>query len=489
VTGRRAARMPAGVELRRTWPQRLILAASVGLVLASFSSAAGIAYVDGKVDRLQRVELGGALAPLDGPAEPGRAGGGAGEAGGTGTETDDGADVVRPDALNVLMIGVDSAEGLSEDDARRNDRDDGLRSDTMMLAHLDPGLGLAAIVSFPRDLWLPLGGDGPSDRLNAALPLGGRELLVRTISANFGVEINHLVEVDFAQFERLVDAVGGVPMPFRTPVRDDNSGLYVGEAGCVLMNGRQALAFVRSRFLQTYEDGRWEYDPFSDLSRIRRQQDFVQRALGRAMDRGFRNPVTADRLIDAGLASVTVDDQFAVGDIVSLATAYRGFDPSSLFTFPLPVFEASTGGGSVLVVDEAAAEPILDIFRGRNPDDPAVVHVEVTGTGAAVEAVSSALDAAGFRSVAAGTDGGGGPAAQLRHRAADTYRAELAAAWLDGDVDLVVDESLHGGTVVLDLGSSPVDVRAPADPLPTRWKRPASTEVGVVPGEGAVGCP
>ena len=115
-----------------------------------------------------------------------------------------------------------------------------------------------------------------------------------------------------------------------------SSGLDVDTAGCVTLDGQQALAYVRSRHYQRYEDGRWRTDPSGDLGRISRQQDFIIRALHRAVAQGGRNPLTLDRLVDAGLATVTVDDLLTADDIIRLGQAFRSFDPGSLVTYSLP---------------------------------------------------------------------------------------------------------------------------------------------------------
>ena len=74
------------------------------------------------------------------------------------------------------------------------------------------------------------------------------------------------------------------------------------------LDARNALGFVRSRAYQEYVDGRWRTDPTGDLGRIRRQQQFIIAALERSVERGLRNPVTLDELIDSALGAVTIDD-------------------------------------------------------------------------------------------------------------------------------------------------------------------------------------
>jgi LCP family protein required for cell wall assembly len=462
---------PSEQRLRRTWPQRLVLAVGVLAVTASLLTAAGVTFVHGKVAQVQRVSLGIALsAPVPSDARLARDGA---------QDDGDGLDGADGDAVNILVVGVDNADGLAADDRRRIDRDDGKRSDTIMLVRLVPATGLAVALSFPRDLWLPLGGDGGRDRINAALPLGGPELLVRTITGNFGVRVDHYVEVDFAQFRRLVDVIGGVPMPFDRPVRDDNSGLYVGEPGCVVLDGDQALDYVRSRYLQYFQDGEWRADGFSDLSRIRRQQDFMRRALQRAQSKGLSNPFTANRLIDVGLDAVTVDEEFPVRDMVALARRFRSLDPASLLTFSLPTAPIETAGGaSVLELVAPHAEPVLDIFRGLDPDSPGAVHVTVDDA-----TVAQALQGRGFVAEPVGPEPQRPARTTIRYRPLDRYRAESLARWLGADAALVADEGLDVGGVALQVGADDAGVLDQPRPAPSYWKAPTPA-VGVVPGEG-----
>jgi hypothetical protein len=268
-------------------------------------------------------------------------------------------------------------------------------------------------------------------------------------------------------------------MPFDRPVKDDNSGLYVGEAGCVLLDGDRALDYVRSRYLQYFEDGRWHADGFADLSRIRRQQDFMRRALQRAQSKGLSNPITANRLIDVGLDAVTVDAGFLVSDMVSLARRFRGLDPASLVTFSLPTVPYETAGGaSVLDLVAADAEPVLDIFRGLDPDSPAAVQVAVDEP-----AVAAALRSKGFAAHELAPAGPRPARTTIRYRPLDRYRAAALARWLGPEAELAAVEALEGPGVQLVVGADIGEVRAEPRPAASHW-RPVTPNVGVVPGEG-----
>ena len=194
------------VVLRRTWSQRFLIAFCALVTLGCFASAGAVVFVDAKFSKLQRISLSGVLAPAS-------------------TSTD------SVGVQNILLVGVDNEAGLASDNPIRNGRDGGTRSDTIMLLRVDPAKEQAALLSFPRDLWLPIGTSSRRDKINAALELGGPDLLIKTLAANFNIGVTHYVQVDFAQFEKLVDTIDGVAMPFDRPVRDEYTGLDIEESG------------------------------------------------------------------------------------------------------------------------------------------------------------------------------------------------------------------------------------------------------------------
>jgi polyisoprenyl-teichoic acid--peptidoglycan teichoic acid transferase len=441
---------------RRTWPERLLLCFSGGLVCALLLTAVGLTYVYTKYSRLSRVALGSVLSQPD----------------------DEDA------AQNFLLVGVDSAANLEANDPARAGRGNvgGLRSDTIMVLRVDPESEHASLLSFPRDLWLPLASGG-NQRINTAIQKGGPGLLIDTIEQYFSIPIHHYVQVDFAGFEELVDEVGGVSVYFPTPARDSNSGLDIDTSGCITLDGPQALSYVRARHYQRYDDGRWRTDPSGDLGRVSRQQDFIIRALHRAVAKGARNPLTLDRLVDAGLATVTVDDLLTADDILGLGRTFRSFDPRSLVAYSLPTRAGSAGGASILRLEDDEAQPILDRFRGTDrrdlePRDVRVLVLNGSGISGDAAQTSDALSAAGFG--AAGT----GEAERfdvtqphVRYTSGNEAKARLVARYLDPSAQLeLVDGPLDADVVVV-TGSLLGGVRAaPGPELP-----PSSTTTTTIP--------
>lgn len=439
--GRHRRRRTSGGERRRrrrTWGQRLALTLGCVCALALGASAAGLGYVYRKYERLPRVELSGVL--------------------------DDAPDSGGPESY--LVVGIESAEGLDPDDPVRIGRAGAGKSDTIMIVRIDPKERGAKLLSLPRDLWVPIAGTGHSRKINAAVEIGGAPLLIRTIDQNFGIDIHHYVQVDFAAFRELVEAIGGVPIYFPHPARDREIGLDIRRTGCVTLDPVQALAFVRSRTYEQLIDGEWQVDlRLPDIGRIGRQQAFIRKALSRASERGARNPGTLDRLIDVGLDGITVDQGLTAGDLFDLGRRFRSFDPDNLETYSLDgaVTPDMVGDADILRLDERAAAPIFDLFRDARPSaheanrdlEPSSVHLRVlNGTGQPHEATDAraALEAAGFAIDGVGDNPVLGDEQTLvQYPSGQEAAADLLARWLAGGAELEEVDGADG--IVLITGS------------------------------------
>jgi LCP family protein required for cell wall assembly len=268
---------------------------------------------------------------------------------------------------NFLLVGSDSraavdpalvaAGGIgTEADVSGN------RSDTIMILRRDKSTGAASLLSIPRDLWVQVPGHQGKRRINSAFN-DGPEVLVQTIQQDLGLPINHFVEIDFSGFKSLVDALGGVEICVDFATRDVNTGLNITEPGCHILDGVQALAYARSRHYEEYRDGKWHEDPGSDISRTKRQQQFVNLALQTALARIKVDPFAAGRLVTAIGSSLRVDDEL---DPISAAASLRSAVDSGIATFSLPVVGKTIGGNAVLVLGDGA-DAVLAYFRGDGP--------------------------------------------------------------------------------------------------------------------------
>jgi polyisoprenyl-teichoic acid--peptidoglycan teichoic acid transferase len=433
---------------RRTWPQRLLIAFNVTLVGTSLLLAGVLAWANDKLDQVTRIDLGDSLVaePSD-PSEP----------------------------QNYLLVGTDSAEGLDEDDPAVRGRDDlGNLSDTIMVLRVDPDQAQAQLLSFPRDLWVTIPGLG-EQKINAALA-GGEDTLIATITENFGIPIHHYVEVNWFGFKELVAAVDGVPMYFDKPLRDPHTGLYVTHAGCSTLDPDQALAYTRSRHLEYYEDGDWHFDGTGDLGRIARQQDFLRRAIQRAIDKGIRNPITLNALVNAGVDSVHTDTGLSVDDLIDLGRRFRSFAPDELQTMSLDVDFDFAGELSILrMADTEANQVRLGIFRGVAPlsgaTEPGAVSVAVlNGTGTSGQASEAAED---FAALGFDTSPGTGDAERfdvsrtvVRYEAGSEALAQFVASQLETGADLeAVDDTGYSDVSVV-TGADYAGVKSTLTPAP-----------------------
>jgi LCP family protein required for cell wall assembly len=416
------------------------------LIMASLTVAGGLGYLNYRLDQVPRIELGDVLETQQDDATP----------------------------QNYLIVGTDSAEGLEEADPVTIGRDDiGLNSDTIMLLRVDPQSETANLLSFPRDLFVPIPGAG-EQRINAAVLAGGPDLLIRTIQEHFEVPIHHYIQIDFKGFKELVAAVDGIPIYLDKPLRDPQSGLDVQQTGCVTLDPDQALAYARSRNLEYQEDGVYKVDGTGDLGRISRQQDFIRRAIARAVQKGARNPVTLNSLVDVAVSNVQVDTELQAGDIITLGEKFRSFDPNTLDSQSLEVIDDDVNGAQVLREDPAQAdvnEARLDVFRGGASGSVTVVVQNGSGTTGAAAVAAQDFEELGV--IVAGTgdaDRFDYQRTLIRYTDGHQAEAEYVAQQIEGDVDLEPVEEIFGADVSVVLGAEfggIVDEAQGTPPAPT----------------------
>ncbi|MEZ5235009.1 MAG: LCP family protein [Acidimicrobiales bacterium] len=454
----------------RSWGQRFVIAFGAVLAVLALLGALVVGIVWWRFGSFDRINLD--LAP---------------------NTTDD-----KP--LNFLVVGSDSRENISEDDpdagAFLGEEVGGKRTDTIIVMRVDPAAKQIHLLSVPRDLWVPLNGTGPNDRVNTAFAEGGAQELINTVQAALRIDINHYVEVDFKGFKSLVDTVGGIPLYFDRAMYDDNSGLNIPDAGCYTLDGSQALAFARSRHLVYYNEdsGEYEEDLTADLGRITRQQLFLRRVMDKVAALGLTDVTKLNRLVGVATDNVTFDDGLGTAELVDLARQFSSLGSEAMTTHALPTDLTETPeGASVVVLREAEAQPTLDIFRGRStvtttsavptlsPSQVAVSVLNGTGvTGQAGEA-AAALEAIGFPVAQVGDAGVGETRTTLRYAPASSAAAELVASYLQPGVNLLEDATVGRG-VVLVTGADWVGITVPEvveDPAATGAT--TTTVVGVTP--------
>ena len=394
---------------RRTWPQRLTVAGVFVAAFACFTAAGVLAGGQWVLSQRKLAPLADTKTQRDGANSPGivvpdlstSAGSdNTGTASATlptlpsSTVVDDPLTLAEPEAANFLVVGADN--GDCGDDPLIEDRSDlGERSDTIMVWRANPKTNELAVLSFPRDLYVEFP-SGRKNRINAAFKRDDPSVLQEVLNLNFGVQIDHYVQIDFCAFRRLVQAVGGVEIPFQYPARDKPSNgnpplFLVEQTGCVNLDGDTALAYVRSRHYQ-YEDppgsGHWVSDPTSDFGRISRQQDFLRRVLAKVIDDGLYDPDVARALINANRNYIVTDPDLTVRRMLEFANALKNFDPAAITTYRIDSTSHTLSDGAQVEIPQIKndnMQAILKVFRGEATLASAPEQVFATTTTATPE--------------------------------------------------------------------------------------------------------
>jgi LCP family protein required for cell wall assembly len=416
-----------GVSSLRIFLRRFVVAFVVAAVISGAGVVAANVFENQKLSSIPRIDLPNVLSP----GKPGN-------------------------PANYLIIGSDSRAFVDTPAEERAFGDEatvgGARSDVMMIVHVVPVLGTAFVVSFPRDTEVEIPGHG-INKLNAAFAFGGPALTIKTFEQDFGIPIQHYLAVNFIGFEKIVDAIGHVKIYFPTPARDFFTGLDEPVAGCISLDGGEALAYARSRHYaiprsdvvdpRSNAKSDWVEDPLADLDRIKRQQYFL-RSLGQtALDDGASNPLTAFHLAGAVASSLTGDSTLTNNDLKMLVRTFRGLDPATVEMTTLPVTAASPTSPLEVQYPEARLvfarlkdlkPPIITFPKVVAPSDVKIVVVDGSGVKGRADKVRSALTDFGFKS------GGDGEATQ-------TDYAKTQVRYASGD-------KAKGFTVAFYLGTT-----------------------------------
>jgi LCP family protein required for cell wall assembly len=323
-----AMRPPA----RRAFGRRFVIAAVAATVLVALAIFGIQRAVDDRVDRVRTVAV-----PKDvlGGGEVGK------------------------EPVNILVVGSDAREGSNPEAFGTPAETGPPKSDTMFVLRVD-GASVQALW-IPRDLALPNGA-----LINSAFN-NGPQGLIDAVRSQLGITIDHYVEIDFRGFERAVDELGGVTVYVPGPVRDAYSGLHLsGPAGCRTLDGRTALAWVRSRHLEVLDGSEWrDASPHADLDRIARQQEFFRQFGLRAKGKIGGAPVSAVDLVDAIIPALTVDSELSKAEILGLVRTVFEMDPNAVQAATIPV--RASADGVHLNLDQPAAGQAIQSFLASTP--------------------------------------------------------------------------------------------------------------------------
>ena len=282
--------------------------------------------------------------------------------------------------VNILLVGSDTRKGQGKGFGSEESE----LADVIMLLHISADRKNAVALSFPRDLLVPIpacpnpeGGsfsEMSRQQINSSIAYGGPVCTLLTIQNLTGLKIPYLAMIDFRGVIEMSNAIGGVEVCVANPIDDPKSKLQL-EAGTHTLKGRQALAFLRTRY--GVGDG-------SDLARISNQQVFLTSLLRKVKNEGIlNNPIYMYSLANAAARNMKLSESMTdLGTMVALAGALRNVDLDKITFLQVP----SRGG---LSGSEAGrVEPIYDqaqlIFDRIANDQPLVIKKANTGFGATV---------------------------------------------------------------------------------------------------------
>ncbi|HYR61135.1 MAG TPA: LCP family protein [Actinomycetota bacterium] len=379
--------------------------------------------------------------------------------------------------MNVLVLGSDRRPG---------DTGAGQRADTIALLHVDFKTSKAILVNLPRDLRVKAP-NGDAVKINSFYN-DGPTAMVQAVTSFTGIPVDHYVEVNFTGFRNIVNTIGGVRIRFSQAVDDSDSGLNV-PAGCVTLNGDQALAFVRVRHLD------------SDYGRIARQQFFVQLVMKQVLSAGtLLNPLKVINLVNVGAGNVTTDNGLGAGTIEKLALELRNFTPKTVDFRVVPSQPQTIEGVSYVIPFAGQSAALFDAIKNvttlpdygkqGSPIAPSTVNVTIlngTSTQSVTALAQAELQAAGYPVVATGSaDATTYAATVVYYTPGNVDKASLlaqvygeaqvqplpsqfAARGAGGDAVVVLGQDYAQGkvTAVPSAPASPVLPAGPATPLPT----------------------
>ncbi len=256
-----------------------------------------------------------------------------------------------------LIVGSDSRANLSSDEQSELGTGNvaGHRADTMMILY-QPKIGKPALISLPRDSYVEIPGHG-KNKLNAAYAYGGGQLLTQTVEQATGVRIDGYMEIGFAGFVGLVDAVGGVDVCLDKPMVDRDSHTNL-PAGCRTLNGTEALGYVRMR----------KADPTGDIGRAKRQREVVAGVMKKAASPWtVINPIRYYQTVTNGVSTLTLGKETSLSTMLSVMRAMYSLSKDQGYSIVVPISNPNAktkAGSSVLWDNEAAAEMFGMIISG-----------------------------------------------------------------------------------------------------------------------------
>lgn len=255
------------------------------------------------------------------------------------------------------------------------------RSDTLILARIDPQKKKIQLISIPRDSRVTIPGYSAPQKINAAAAWGGPALAIKTVKQLTGVPISHFLTVDFKGLRTIVDAMGGVwidvPEKIDGRVKNDkwNNANRLIQPGYQKLDGWHALTFVRVR--HQFADG--------DFSRMRNQQTFIKAMVKQGLS--LSSVIKAPKIIAAVSDNLTTD--LSVAQLVDLVAQFKGMKDADLEAATVPASNAFINGVSYVIIDEPKLAAMISRMEKGEPMVPAKTTPGSTGSSSAASSSSN----------------------------------------------------------------------------------------------------
>lgn len=398
-------------------------------------------------------------------------------------------------AQNILLIGSTNRCASTSIAVFKQECEqgvNGINSDVVMIVRVVPATHRLTLLSIPRDTFVPDARQGGLyNKIDAGLANGPGQLAA-AISRDFGIPINHFVELNFGSFEGIVNALGGVNVDFPYRLYDaENPPLDITRTGCIHLGGNEALALVRSRHLYWFKKGQkpnyaaiqlatkngtyetsssgGQYDGSGDLGRIVRVHEFL-RILAKAVSaRGIGNPLTDNALIGAIAPYLIVDDTFGNTEMVHLGLAIKDASFASAPELTLPIVVDATPYtykgypyGDVVFPSQPQDQQAIDEFLGSTPPGlklhPRSITVSVvdgTNSPSSTATVATQLRALGYRVVPTAATNYVGPISETSvvYARGHLQQAERVLSSLSGTVVMSLGTPASGADVSVIAGT------------------------------------
>lgn len=383
---------------------------------------------------------------------------------------------LSPGSKNIMIVGSDSRDGANAGYGKDLTT---MQSDTLLVLHIPADRKWATVLSFPRDSWVRIPvcdkGDGTKSKehhfkINEAFALGGTSgevagaaaCSIKTVEENTGLRIDHFMSIDFSGFKGMVDALNGIEVCPKTPIKSSKAKLDL-PAGCQTIDGETSLGYVRARY---------GVGDNSDIGRIGRQQEFMD-ALAKKAKSKLTSPDAMYGFLDSATKSLTADSGMAgIKQLYSLASELKGIPSDRLAFLTVPnyprqadfptdkanvswQYPQATDLFTALAKDQETTKDAL-AAKTKNLVYASSVKVRVlNGTGVPGRAadVARELRLSGFTVVGTGNAPSSVSTTSVQHaQGADDTGARALATRLGGKVTAVVSGEASAGVVNLVVG-------------------------------------